>query len=258
VSKLLEAILLGLVQGLTEFLPVSSSGHLAIFQHLLGWNDPEGNLAFNVAVHLGSLLAVLVFVRSELIGMVTRTPRLILVVAVATLPIALCGPFLKDAVEGVSASLLFTGLCLLLTAALLGAVRRHPGGSHAMERVPLARALFVGVAQVLAVLPGVSRSGTTLAASLGAGFEREQALRFAFLLAAPAIAGAGLMMVLKGHWEGSAPAGALLAGTVVSFFTSLLAMKLMVGVVARRKLGWFALYCAVVGLVSIGAHFLAR
>ena len=256
-SKLIEAILLGLVQGLTEFLPVSSSGHLAIFQHLLGWKDPEGNLAFNVAVHLGSLLAVLVFVRRELVDMVTRRPRLILVCAVATLPIAAAGPFLKDAVEEVSASLLFTGMCLLVTAGLLGLVRRHPGGSHVMDRLPLKRALLVGVAQVLAVLPGVSRSGTTLAASLGAGLERDQALRFAFLLAAPAIGGAGLMMVLKGSWEGSAPVGSLLAGTVVSFLTSLLAMKLMVGVVARRKLGWFSLYCLAVGLLSIGGHFLA-
>ncbi|MHC4971744.1 MAG: undecaprenyl-diphosphate phosphatase [Planctomycetota bacterium] len=250
----LEAVLLGLLQGLTEFLPISSSGHVAIGMQLLGW-DPGGNLGFLVAVHLGSLGAVLVFSFREIRAMLTTQPRLLLVVIVATVPLAVVGLLAKELVEELSRNLYAVGAFLLLTAGLLAFARTRDRGAGTSARLSVGRAFFVGLAQALAILPGVSRSGSTLAAGLTVGLEREQAVRFAFLLAAPAIAGAGLLLALKGEWGEGIPLAATLSGTVVSFVASLVAMKVMVAVVARRRLGWFACYCAAVGLFAIGYAF---
>ncbi len=251
-SPFVEALLLGLVQGLTEFLPVSSSGHLALFQALLGWKDPASNLAFNIAVHLGSLAAVLLFVRRELWSMVTTAPRLMLVLATATLPVAVLGLLLKDAVESISSNVAAVGGLLMVTAAILWFASRARDGSHRAPTMPLSRALAVGFAQVLAILPGVSRSGATLAASLRVGLEREQAVRFAFLMAVPAIGGAGLLLLRDGLPR-QADGMQMIAGGAVSFLASLLAMRVMVGVVVRKRLFGFALYCAGAGLVAIVA-----
>ena len=251
-----EAALLGLIQGLTEFLPISSSGHLALGQILLGWDDPSANLAFNVAVHLGSLMAVLVFVRSEIRAMLTRHPRLLAVLVVATLPVALVGPVAKDLVENLSSNALAVGILMLCTAGLLAWVRRCDDGEQTQLTLPYRRAALIGIAQCFAILPGISRSGSTLAAGLKVGLQRDHALRFAFLMAAPAIAGAGLIMSLKGDWGDRLPAAPLAVGVVISFLSSLVAMKLMVRVVARRRLGWFAAYCALVGLLAIGSTLL--
>ena len=248
---MLEAILLGLLQGLTEFLPVSSSGHVAIGMQLLGW-DPGGNLGFLVAVHLGSLGAVLVFSFREIRAMLTTQRRLIWVVLVATVPLAVVGLLAKDLVEELSRNLYAVGGFLLVTGGLLAYARIRDEGTGTSERLSSGKALAVGLAQAMAILPGVSRSGSTLAAGLTAGLERDQAVRFAFLLAAPAIAGAGLLLALKGEWSEGLPLAATLAGTVMSFVASLVAMKVMVQVVARRRLGWFACYCAAVGLFAIG------
>jgi len=253
-GEVLEAILLGLVQGLTEFLPVSSSGHLALFQALLGWEDPEANLSFNIAVHMGSLVAVLVFVRKEIIAMLSTAPRLILVLSVATLPIvvAVMGTPAKEVVQDLSSNIIWVGALLLCTSAILVVAMRIPDGDTEAPRLGLSRAAMVGVAQILAILPGISRSGTTLTAGMGVGLQREHAVRFAFLMAVPAIGGAFVFMVKDGGLAGDLSLGPMLAGAVVSFFASLLAMKLMVGVVQRRRLGWFAIYCAAVGLLAIG------
>ena len=247
---ILEAVLLGLLQGLTEFLPISSSGHVAIGMHLLGW-DPGGNLGFLVAVHLGSLGAVLVFSFREIRAMLTTRPRLLWVVVVATVPLAVVGLLAKDLVEELSRDLFAVGGFLLLTGGLLAYARTRDQGTGTTDRLSFGRALLVGLAQALAILPGVSRSGSTLAAGLTAGLEREQAVRFAFLLAAPAIAGAGLLLALKGEWSERLPLAATLSGTVVSFVASLVAMRVMVAVVARRRLGWFACYCVAVGIFAI-------
>lgn len=251
---MLEAVLLGLLQGLTEFLPISSSGHVAIGMQLLGW-DPGANLGFTVAVHLGSLGAVLVFSFREIRAMLTTHPRLLAVVVVATVPLAVVGLLAKDLVEELSRNLFAVGGFLILTAGLLAYARTRDHGTGTTARLPLGRALLVGLAQALAILPGVSRSGSTLAAGLTVGLEREQAVRFAFLLAAPAIAGAGLLLAVKGDWGEGIPLAATVSGTAVSFVASLVAMKVMVRVVARRRLGWFACYCAAVGLFAIGYAF---
>jgi undecaprenyl-diphosphatase len=252
VERFLDAVLLGLVQGLTEFLPISSSGHLVLFQEWLGWKDPSQNLAFNIAVHVGSLGAVLVFVWREIKASLTTQPRLLLVLVITVVPLivaALLGA--KDLLEGLAGNLALVGCFLLGTSAILVVAQRLPGGKGTIERIPYGRAFLVALAQVLAILPGISRSGSTLTAGLGVGLEREEAVRFAFLMAAPAIAGAAMLMVLEGGGTGSLPVGPLAAGVVVSFLASLVAMKLMVGVVVKRRLGWFALYCAAIGIFAI-------
>jgi undecaprenyl-diphosphatase len=255
VGELAEAAVLGLVQGLTEFLPVSSSGHLAIFQKLFGWESAEKNLTFNVALHLGSLAAVLLFVRREIVAMFTHEPRLLLVGAVATIPVAVAGFALKDAVGELSQSLFAVGGFLLCTAGFLALATRLRDGTRRAAELPIVRALLVGGAQAIAIFPGISRSGSTLVGGLAVGLEREQAVRFSFLLAVPAIAGAGLLIFLGDEGGGASDWNSIGVGAAVSFASSLFAMRLMVAAVVRRKLGWFAAYCTVVGVVAIASSF---
>ena len=248
-DKILDAVVLGLLQGLTEFLPISSSGHLAIAEELLGWHDKVAQFNFNIAVHLGSLAAVVVFVRRELLAMLTTQRRLLLVLCVATLPVVVVGLLAKERVQDLGSNLAAVGGFLICTGAILFLVRRMGAGTGSARTLPYKKALFVGLFQALAILPGISRSGATLAAGLRMGMEREQAVRFAFLTAVPAIAGAGILMLFE--WRGDVDPAPLSAGVLASFLTSLLAMRLMVAVVARQRLGWFALYCACAGTLAI-------
>jgi len=251
VGRLAEAAVLGLVQGLTEFLPVSSSGHLALLQACFGWKDAESNLTFNVAVHVGSLVAVLIFVRHDIVAMFRNDRRLLWVGAVATLPLAIVGIALRDSVVQLSSNLLAVGGFLVCTAGILWLATRLREGSLRASQLPAHRALLIGLAQTAALFPGISRSGNTLVGGLATGLEREQALRFSFLLAVPAIAGAGLFTFLDAKGGGSGDLTELLVGATVSFVASLGAMRLLVAAVVRRKLGYFAVYCAVVGAVAI-------
>jgi len=252
VSELLEAALLGLIQGLTEFLPVSSSGHLAVFEALLGWHDTGGNLTFNVAVHVGSLGAVVLFVWRDLLEVLTTKRRLIAVIAVATVPLGVIGVAFGHAIGGLSSNLWFVGACFLATGALLWLVRRDRHGSLTPETLSLPRALCIGFAQAIAILPGVSRSGSTIAAALMFGVERDKAVRLSFLLAVPAIGGAGLYEAQKAI-AASAPLpwGKILVGMAVSFVASLWAIRVLVGVVKKERLGAFAIYCAALGAICV-------
>ena len=250
-SRLLEAAILGLVQGLTEFLPVSSSGHLALFQALFGWEDPEANLAFNVAVHLGSLAAVLIFVRRELVAMLTTERRLIGVLAVATIPLVVVGLTFKDSVAAVSANLVAVGGFLICNAGVLALATRLPDGVRRAAQLPYARAVVIGFAQAAAIFPGISRSGSTLVGGLATGLDREQAVRFSFLLAVPAIAGAGLFTFLDAREAAPGAVDEMLVGGVTSFLASVVAMRLLVAAVIRKKLGWFAAYCAIAGTIAV-------
>ena len=251
---LLEAFVLGIVQGLTEFLPVSSSGHLALGKILLGWEDAEKGLAFSVAVHVGSLAAVLVFVRKQIKEMLTTHPRLILVLFVATLPLAAAVP-IRDLVKELSSSAVAVGCFLIATGVMLYYVRRSDGGNETMEKLSLGKAAGIGFAQLLGVFPGISRSGATISAGLKLGLTRDHAVRFSFLMALPAIGGAFVFELLKGS-IGQLEIGPMLLGGGASFVSSLFAMKVMVGVVQRKRLGWFALYCLLAGLAAIGTSYI--
>lgn len=249
---LTHALLLGVLQGATEFLPVSSSGHLAITQHLLtGFSQP--GILFDVLLHVGTMLAVILYFRRELAalaaspfrGEAARTERRVLLLLVlGSLPTALIGLTFKDFFEGLFHNIPLVGLMLLVTGTLLFVaerLRRQQGRTE--EQLTIGDALLVGAVQGLAIIPGISRSGSTIAALLLKGVDGETAARFSFLLALPAIFGAAILSL--GDLEG-VPAGKLplyLAGTGVAFLTGLASIHLLLGVIRRRRLAAFAVYC---------------
>lgn len=279
-------IILGIVQGLTEFLPVSSSGHLVLFGTLLGLADR--GLAIDVALHVGTLVAVVVVFRRDLLGlaaaMLGRRPdpmlrRLGWLLAAATVPIVIAGPLLRGSAEQLSSSPRLVSLMLYVTAALMltgEALRRRrtrPGarppkihqlasvlpstadprdpGGRSLETVRLPHAGAVGLAQCLALLPGISRSGVTIAAGTAAGLTRIAATRFSFLLSLPALVGATILTAPDLARAGGMPAVDLLAGITAAFVAGYAAIRMLLFLVARIGLAAFAGYCIIAGTVGL-------
>lgn len=262
---LLEALVLGIVQGATEFLPVSSSGHLVILPAALGW--ASATLVFDTTVHLATLLVLLsVFWRDyvELLvgwwrglwsGRPLGTPaaRLAWWVILGTVPGVLAGIFLENTFESLFASPHAAGVFLLLTAALLvladisGRRRRELAGMGWLD------GLLIGIGQAAAIAPGLSRSGTTIAVGMYRGFTREAATRFSFILAAPIIAGAGISQLIRMAGSGAMPIGALelLVGFLAAAICGYVAIRLFLGYVRRRPLYPFAIYCVIVGTLAL-------
>lgn len=242
----LTAIVLGVIQGIAEFLPISSDGHLVIAEHLLGIE--EDNLAMTVALHIGTLASILVVYRRDVLPAL-KQPRLVMAVIAATLPLVFVGLFVKDAVEQTFGSPMIAGFGLLLTALVVGLMPRVERGQFGLEQTTWKQGLIVGLFQTIAVLPGVSRSGTTIFGGLTTGMRREAAANFSFYIAVPAIAGAAVLHgkdLLKGGAGGLAP-GPTLAGMLTSFVVGVAALRLLLGLVSRSKLHWFAWYCAALG-----------
>jgi len=257
----LSMLILAVVQGLTEFLPVSSSGHLVLMQHLLGTR--EGDVFFDVVLHIGTLGSVLVVYRREVLRLL-RLDRAaldyVLSLAVGTLPAVVVGLLAKDTVERVFASPTFAAAGLLLTAAVLVSARAARPAPAVREdawepRAPAAwRALVIGCAQALAILPGVSRSGSTIAASLWTGLERGEAARFSFLLSVPAILGALVLQFLDGAAAEAASAGALVPlvlSAAAAFAVGLLAIRWTALAVVQAHFWKFSGYCLVVGITAL-------
>ena len=262
-SNLLEVIVLAVVQGLTEFLPISSSGHLSLARWLFGWDDP--GLDFDVAVHLGTLAAILFAFRREVAGVLRglRSPegepvdglrprRLIWLGLIGTMPIVVVGALLYEALEDELRGPTTAGALLLATAALIGGsevlVRRlrRPRELGSMSGLD---ALAIGVAQCLAILPGISRSGVCMAAGMSLGFGRSASTRWAFWLSIPALAGAGVLAVRAVATESAGVDEPTLAlAAVISFLTGLIAIRGLLWLVRGRSLVPFALYCGVGGL----------
>lgn len=267
-----KAILLGLVQGITEFLPVSSSGHLVLLGQLFGLEEPD--LTFDVMVHLGTLIAVVVALRSEVamlfagLAPVGQGPgsdqvkagrRLILLLIIATLPAAIVGLIAKDFVERLFGSATFVGVALLVTGSILWWAEGQVGSGRAIEGMKPKDALQIGVWQVLALAPGISRSGTTISAGLTRGLARSEAARFSFLLSLPVIAGAVILQagdVINAFTQGTwAP---ILAGTVAAALSGFLAIQGLLTLVQHHSLRVFSYYTWAVGLaVLILPHFLS-
>lgn len=260
----IQAVWLGILQGLTEFLPVSSSGHLVLGQRLMGLKEPE--LMFDVAVHVGTLCAVLLFFRQDIWSMVrglwARDPqgrkgrRLLWLVVAGSIPTAVMGLLLKDTFESMFASLLAVGIALLVTGGLLMLTRLAPAGGRRLERTGAGRAFLVGVAQGMAITPGISRSGATISTGLLLGMDRKLAAHFSFVLSIPAILGA-LVLQLKDLAPG-APVnlGPLFIGATAAALSGYLALWLLMGLVQRGKLHWFAPYCLALGLAAIAWHLM--
>lgn len=248
----LEASILAVVQGLTEFLPVSSSGHLAMASNLL--DVPEGGLAFDIVLHLGTLVAVFVFYWKDIIallrGILLREKKSLilgLTLVIGTIPVATAGFLLGDLIEGlrsnmffISGALAFTGTILFFSGRI--PVARKPG-------ITFKRGVLVGLAQTLAILPGVSRSGTTICTGLFAGLSREEAARFSFLLAVPAILGAAVKELPSASW--SIPLSNIIIGFLVSAAVGFGALALLVKFVKQGKFSGFAWYCWTVALAGL-------
>lgn len=240
------AIVLGVIQGIAEFLPISSDGHLVIAGRLLGIKD--NNIGMTVALHIGTLASILVVYRRDVLPAL-RNPRLVAAVVAATLPLVFVGLFLKDAVDETFDSPIIAGFGLLLTAMVVGLMRRVERGTGAIGDIDWKRGLLIGMFQSVAVLPGVSRSGMTIFGGLTTGLQRQAAANFSFYIAVPAIAGAAVLLskeLLGGEGGGLAP-GPTLVGMLTSFVVGLVALRLLLGLVSRGKLQWFAVYCAVLG-----------
>ncbi len=264
-DQTLIALLLGIVQGIAEFLPVSSSGHLVLGEALLRWwrarpdaNDlPTGGLLLNVALHVATLMAILVVYRKE-IWMLRRRPRLLLMIALASIPAAVVGLSLKDWFDAAFQTPQVAGVGLLVTSGLLLAGQRWETRHDSLHDVTWRQALFVGVFQAAALVPGISRSGSTIAAGLMAGLSREAATTFSFLIAIPAIGGAAVLEIpeLVGTTT-SAPAGttlgwqAVLVGMTAAFVLGLVCLRWLISLVNRGRLGLFAYYTAAVGAATL-------
>ncbi len=257
-----EALILGVIQGLTEYLPVSSSGHLAIGQALFGMNDGADNLMFTVAVHVATVLSTIVILWSEIDWIVrglfkcelNAETKYALNILVSMIPVGIVGLFFKDQVEAIFGSgLLVVGCCLLITAALL--TFSYLAKPRQKEHISWKDALIIGIAQAVAVLPGVSRSGSTIATGLMLGNKKESLAQFSFLMVIPPILGEALLDVLK-MVKGEDVMGGietlpLIVGFLAAFLSGCIACKWMINIVKKGKLIYFGIYCAIVGVVTI-------
>ena len=253
---IIQAIILGLVQGLTEFLPVSSSGHLVLFRNILGVSVAP--LMFEVMVHLGTLFAVLFVLRRDVMYMI-RNPlsKPVLLLVIATIPAVLAALFLDDFIESAFSGS-YLGFAFLITAGILLAawLFARPNGRKFREMTPV-DAGVMGVMQAVAIIPGISRSGSTLAGGMLAGVDRKSAVRFGFLMSIPAILGSLVFTLKDLLTEGMGGIGAvpLLAGIVVAAISGFFAIKFMLKIVGENRLWVFAVYTALLGAYVILDQF---
>ena len=258
-----QAFVLGLIQGLTEFLPVSSSGHLAIGREILGV-EASGDLVFEVVVHAATVLATIVVFRKEIWKLLVGLFHLrhdetdyVCKILVSMIPVLLVGLLLKDQVEALFSSLLVVGCALLVTALLLylsdrvsrrGSLR----GPQACNGISYLQATIIGIGQAFAVIPGLSRSGTTISMGLLCGARRESVAQFSFLMVLIPILGEAFLDLVGGDVAASAIGTLpLVVGFLSAFAAGLFACKAMVALVKKAQLKWFALYCALVGALVI-------
>ena len=268
--SLLSSIILGLIQGVAEFLPISSSGHLAIAEHLLGMTGLEIPEFFDVLLHLGTLIAVFAAYWEDIRNMVveffcgvrdlahrtTPTPvpparRLILLIIVGTLPLLVVLP-IKDLVEGLADNMYFVGGALIVTGFLLFASDRVRKGRKTEKNATLVDVLLVGAAQAIATCPGISRSGTTITAGCFVGFDRKFAVRFSFLLSIPAILGANVLSIKDALatvvWS---EVPVYLVGVAVAAAVGYACIRLLKMIADKGKFGFFAYYCWIVGAITL-------
>lgn len=262
----LEALILGIVQGLTEYLPVSSSGHLAIGSALFGIEGEE-NLAFTIVVHVATVLSTLVVLWKEIewlfrglfkFQMNTET-KYVINILISMIPIGIVGVFFKDTVEEIFGSgLMIVGCMLLLTAALLAF--SYYAKPRPKETISKKDAFIIGLAQACAVMPGLSRSGSTIATGLLLGDNKAKLAQFSFLMVIPPILGEALLdglKMMKGEdVVGDIPALSLAVGFLAAFVAGCVACKWMINIVKKGKLIYFAIYCAIAGLVTIACTLL--
>ncbi len=254
----IESLILGIIQGLSEFLPISSSGHLEIGKVLLGVETSE-SLLFTVLVHGATVLSTIVIFRKEILQLIQGLfkfqwnfeTQYIVKIGISMIPVLIVGLFFEEQVEAMFAgNLLLVGGMLLVTAVLLGFTYYAKSGTR---EVSFLDALIMGIAQAFAVTPGISRSGSTIATGLLLGNKRPEVSKFSFLMVLAPIIGANILSLKDANFseETSISAFALVIGFIAAFVTGLLACRLMIRIVNNGKLIWFAVYCAIVGVIAI-------
>jgi len=255
--NLLEAIILGIVQGLTEFLPVSSSGHLEIAKTLFGV-DPASSFYFTVAVHGATVLSTIVVFRKELISLLkgffkfrmNEETSYIFRIFVSMIPVSFVGLLFKDQVEALfKGNLVFVGMMLLITSSLLAFAHFIKKRERQINYLD---ALLIGIAQAVAVIPGISRSGATIATGLLIGNKKDEIARFSFLMVLIPVLGANILELIsfENNMNGN-DVFAIIIGSIAAFISGYLACRWMIGLVRRSKLIGFSVYCAIAGLLSI-------
>lgn len=250
-----EMLILAVVQGVAEFLPISSSGHLVIVGALLGGGDESATV--EIILHAGTLASILVIYWRRILALLRADRRVIPLLVVGTIPAAILGLTIKSRAEWLLASPLLAGCMLLVTGGLLLLLKWLPEGNSDYRQMRLRDALVVGCFQAFALLPGISRSGTTIVGGRVMGLDRTDSVTFSFLLAIPAILGASLLAVVDIVQEGtSSQAVAVLAGgAVVSFAVGILALRWLIHWARAGRLYWFAAWCIPVGLLVIAMYF---
>lgn len=289
--SLLEAIFLGLIQGIAEFLPISSSGHLAIFQKLFGME--EAGMAFDVFLHVGTLIAVFVVYWKDILRLVadgvgividslfnvftyikckktkdtpvyrrvikTAYRKFALLVIVSTIPTAIIGFLGEELVDQAGDTLIVPGICLLITAILLFIADNVPDGAKTPKKTSYLNALFIGACQGIATLPGISRSGTTITAGLLSGLRRDFAVKYSFIMSIPAILGAVVLKIPEMKTDlASTGAACYVVGVIVSAVVGYICIKTMLVVVRNKKFKYFSGYCLIVGFIAIIASFFVK
>lgn len=261
--SLIEAIILGIIQGLTEFLPVSSSGHLELGKAILGIETTE-DVTFTVVVHGATVLSTIVIFWRDILDLLkglftfnwNESKKYIAMIVVSSIPVVIVGLFFKEEVESLfTGNVLLVGFMLLLTGALLSFTYYAPkqGGP-----VTFKKALVIGISQAIAVMPGISRSGSTIATGLLLGVDKTKVARFSFLMVLIPIIGANCKDILDGGMADSTVAPlSLIVGAVAAFISGVAACKWMISIVTKGKLIYFAYYCFIAGTLAIAAHYLA-
>ena len=288
--NLLQSIFMGVLKGLTEFLPVSSSGHLALFKNIFNINTDTG-LLFDTMLHLGTLVAVCIVYWKDVMNLIVAAVQLfvdiianlrtfianrrnqenapyrrlinsaykkfVVLILVTTIPTGIMGVAFSSLIEKASQTLLVPGICLVITAILLLIADTRPSGKKKVKKTSYANAAVIGVAQGFATFPGLSRSGTTITTCLLLGFDRSFEVKYSFLASIPAILGANILELR--HLDAAALAGAnigcYLIGMVIAGIVGFICIKIMIYVVRSNKFQYFAYYCAIIGIVSIIAYF---
>ena len=256
----LEAFILGLLQGLTEFLPVSSSGHLELGGALFGLEDPHDFFTFNIIVHGATFLSVVVVFWRDIHSLIVNFFRFkwnaemkfALLLVVSAVPTGIIGLLFEEQIENIfEGRVVFVGFMLLVTATLLFLTRFTPKNN---KEVTLKIALIIGVAQTLAILPGISRSGATISTALFFGIERGKAIRFSFLMVLIPIFGANFLKILRmSDSAGGATmdATAMIIGAVSAFIAGVIACRWMLQIVRKGNISYFSIYCVIIGLTAI-------
>lgn len=271
--SILEAIILGLVQGIAEFLPISSSGHLAILQNLFNMSDIEGgHMLFDVLLHFGTLVAICFMYWPDIRSMFTETidlftgrspaaagqrkqypaARMFMLIVTATLPLVLILP-VHDYIEALSGSTIYVGVALILTGCMLFVSDRMAKGTKTEKNMLFKDALIIGLCQCAATLPGLSRSGTTITAGIATGHDRRYAVKFSLLMSIPAVLGATILELADAIKAGidTALIPAYLFGMIAAMVSGVLSIGLLKLVAKKTKFGGFAYYCWVVGVLTI-------